>query len=164
MFGLPESTLTEADRKWKNLFANARLDRGEIKTGGKGKVVLSLADRSKVTLKQDSELTLDQLRHEEQAGMTELNLRRGEMNCQPGEQTQKDHVLLVRTAAVVVKAEGASCSVRHAVKQQLTTVLAMKGLVQVQHRDGGASITLAEGEQISVSTGETRLPTPRKIE
>jgi ferric-dicitrate binding protein FerR (iron transport regulator) len=163
VFGIPEH-IHEANRRWRDLFSNALLDRGEIKTGRTGNGVVGLATGNKLRVGASSDLSLEVLRHELEPGATELELRRGEVQSQPIEQTQRDRALLVRTAAVTIEAKGARFSVRHAVDKQLTTVSVLEGSVRVGRRDGGASITLAAGQQVSVSKGANQLPAPRSIE
>gem|GEM_PF-4708529 len=163
VFRVPEA-ITKANQKWLELFAGALLDRGEIKTARKGRVVLELADRSALRLGPNSNLSLEQLRHEQQSGRTELELRAGELSCHPAERTAKDRALVVRTPAVIVTAEGRSFSIRQVPKKEVTTVQAIEGSVRVERREGGAVRPLSAGQQIAVSKDATGLPTPESID
>jgi hypothetical protein len=161
VFGVPEM-ITQANRKWRDLYTGALLDRGEIKTGRKGRVQLRLADGSKLRLGPGSSLTLETLRHTMESGAIELALEAGELNYERSEQARSNQALVVRTAVVTATANGARFSVRHAADRQ-TTIAAIAGSVRVERRDGSAAVTLSEGEQISIGDKDRALPKPSRI-
>lgn len=159
VFSLPES-ITKANQQWRNMFAGALLDRGEIKTGGQGKVTLGLANGNKLRIGPASELRLELLRHDQQSGATELELRKGEIECQPTTQKVTARALVLRTQVLLVQADHARFSVRHTAEKEMTIVSAAAGSVRIERRDGSASMTLSEGQQISVRKSDKGVPTP----
>jgi hypothetical protein len=140
------------------MFAGALLDRGEINTGSKGGVALGLANANRLRIGPATELRLRHLRHEHESAATELELLRGEIECLPTDYKARDRGIIVHTEIVLVQADGARFSLRHAPDKQTTTISAATGSVRIERRDGSAPMTLSQGQQISVRKSDKGLP------